>query len=293
MNPIEVKNLTKDYGHDKGIFDVTFSVREGEIFGFLGPNGAGKTTTIRHLMGFIRPDRGKASILGLDCFRNRDQIQGEVGYLPGEVALMDEMTGIQFLQFIARMKGIKDESRMKELIKLFELDPRGKIRKMSKGMKQKLGIVCAFMSRPKVLLLDEPSSGLDPLMQNRFIDLVLEEKKRGATILLSSHIFEEVERTCDKAAFIREGRLVACKDMEDIRKNKKRIFVLYFAEDGEKEEFLLKHQEASASHHHVNIPVAGEVDAFLKELAQYKILDMRIKTLSLEELFLQYYEEAK
>ena len=121
MNPIEVKNLTKDYGHDKGIFDVTFSVREGEIFGFLGPNGAGKTTTIRHLMGFIRPDRGKASILGLDCFRNRDQIQEELGYLPGEVALMDEMTGIQFLQFIARMKGIKDESRMKELIELFEL----------------------------------------------------------------------------------------------------------------------------------------------------------------------------
>ena len=217
MNPIEVKNLTKDYGHDKGIFDVTFSVREGEIFGFLGPNGAGKTTTIRHLMGFIRPDRGKASILGLDCFRNRDQIQEELGYLPGEVALMDEMTGIQFLQFIARMKGIKDESRMKELIELFELDPRGKIRKMSKGMKQKVSMLLALIISPQTLLVDEPMVGLDPSSIEETLQLFVRLKQQGVAILISTHIIDVIEAIWDSAYIMDHGRIVAHVRKEELK----------------------------------------------------------------------------
>ena len=293
MSRIEVSELTKDYGGGKGIFNIDFSVEKGEIYGFLGSNGAGKTTVIRHLMGFIKPQSGTARIDGKDCFREREAIQKNLGYLPGEVALMDEMTGIQFLNFMAKMKGMKSHKRMKELLDYLEFDPKGKIRKMSKGMKQKLGIICGFMDNPQILLLDEPTSGLDPLMQNRFIDLVLEEKKKGVTILLSSHIFEEVERTCDKISFVREGKIVATKNMDEVRRNKKRTFAVYFAEEADRQDFMAKHPEAVAGRHHVEVPIVGEADKMIKELASYKISDIHIKTPSLEDMFLQYYKEVK
>lgn len=293
MSRIEVSELTKDYGGGKGIFNIDFSVEKGEIYGFLGSNGAGKTTVIRHLMGFIKPQSGTARIDGKDCFREREAIQKNLGYLPGEVALMDEMTGIQFLNFMAKMKGMKSHKRMKELLDYLEFDPKGKIRKMSKGMKQKLGIICGFMDNPQILLLDEPTSGLDPLMQNRFIDLVLEEKKKGVTILLSSHIFEEVERTCDKISFVREGKIVATKNMDEVRRNKKRTFAVYFAEEADRQDFMAKHPEAVAGRHHVEVPIVGEADKMIKELALYKISDIHIKTPSLEDMFLQYYKEVK
>ena len=199
-NIIEIDHITKDYGNGRGVFDISFQVKKGEVLGFLGPNGAGKTTTIRQLMGFLRPDSGSVQILGMDCFHDAHKIAGSLGYLPGEIAFIDAMTGIKFIRFIANMKGMKDLGRAPELMERFELNPSAKIKKMSKGTKQKIGIICAFMQDPDILLLDEPTSGLDPLMQNEFIDLILEEKERGKTILLSSHIFEEVERTCDRAA---------------------------------------------------------------------------------------------
>ena len=171
---IELKGLKKDYGNGRGVFDVSFSVERGEVFGFLGPNGAGKTVTMRNLMGFIRPDEGTVSIDGLNCFSQRSRIQERLGYLPGEIACMDEMTGAAFLEFMARMKKLRDRTRMNQLVEYFELDPARRIRKMSKGTKQKVGLVCAFMTSPDIVLLDEPTSGLDPLMQSRFIDLVLE-----------------------------------------------------------------------------------------------------------------------
>lgn len=221
MEQIKVENLVKSYGNKKGVFDINFSIEKGEVFGFLGPNGAGKTTTIRHLMGFIKPDSGLVQIEGKDCFKEREQIQENVGYLPGEVALMEEMTGNEFLDFMFHMKRLKSKKKMEQLITYFELDPKGKIRKMSKGMKQKLAIICAFMGEPNILILDEPTSGLDPLMQNKFIDLIVKEKKRGATIFLSSHIFEEIERTCDRVGFIREGKLVTIKEMDELKKSQK------------------------------------------------------------------------
>ncbi len=217
MSVVRVENLTRDYGSGRGIFGLSFEVSKGEVFGFLGPNGAGKTTTIRHLMGFIRSLSGSCSVGGLDCWKGRAQIQKRLGYIPGEISFFDDMTGAEYLRFVADYRGLKNGSRQRELLDLLELDPRSKIKKMSKGTRQKIGIVAALMHDPDILVLDEPTSGLDPLMQNRFIDLIREEKKRGKTILLSSHMFEEVERTCDRIGIIREGRLVTVDAVETLR----------------------------------------------------------------------------
>ena len=214
---IEINNLTKNFGKHRGIENISFSVGKGESFGFLGPNGAGKTTTIRHLMGFIKSQSGSCRINGMDCWKESDKIQKSLGYIPGEINFFDDMTGTEFLKFISKYKGITNLDRQKELIERFELDPKGKIKKMSKGMKQKIGIITAFMHDPDILILDEPTSGLDPLMQNRFIELIAEEKTKGKTILLSSHMFEEVERTCDRIGIIREGKMVTVDSVETLR----------------------------------------------------------------------------
>lgn len=287
---LELRGLTKDYGKQRGVFDVSLEVRRGEVFGFLGPNGAGKTTTMRHLMGFVKPDAGEARIGGLDCFSERAIIQRTLGYLPGEIACMDELTGIAFLEFMARMKKLDDRTRLHELVDYFELDPARKMRKMSKGTKQKVGLVCAFMSRPDLLLLDEPTSGLDPLMQGRFIDLVLAEKERGATVFLSSHLFEEVERTCDSVGFIRDGRLVAVERMDDVQRSRKRVYVVAFASMSERDRFMTAHpaaQKRGATS--VEMVVAGGVDAFVKDIASFDVADLAAREQTLEELFLHLY----
>ena len=214
---IEVEHLTRDYGGGRGVFDVSFQVAAGEVFGFLGPNGAGKTTTIRHLMGFLKAKKRGCRINGLDCFRDREKVQQMLGYLPGEISFFDDMTGVEFLDFVSGYRKDKGESRRKELMDMFDLNPHGKIKKMSKGMKQKVGIVAAFMHDPQILILDEPTSGLDPLMQNRFIELVEAEREKGKTILMSSHMFEEVERTCHRIGIIRAGKLVAMDQVEALR----------------------------------------------------------------------------
>lgn len=286
---IEINGLTKDYGSGRGVFDVSFAVEQGEVFGFLGPNGAGKTVTMRNLMGFVRPDAGTVAINGMDCFGSREKIQKRLGYLPGEIAFMDEMTGTKFLEFMARMKKLCDRTRMHELVELFELDPARKIRKMSKGTKQKVGLVCAFMTKPDIVLLDEPTSGLDPLMQSRFIDLVLAEKRRGATVLLSSHLFEEVERTCDRVAFIRSGKIAAVERMDDVRTSRKRIFAVTFAADAERERYMIAHPEAQQVGPAVEVSVAGAMDGFVKDLATYDVADLAAREQSLEELFLHLY----
>lgn len=225
MDAIEIKGLTRDYGEGKGVFDLSFSVEKGETFGFLGPNGAGKTTTIRHLMGFLRPRAGSCTVGGMDCWKERENIQRDLGYIPGEISFFNDMTGMEFLRFSSRYRG-QEPVRRKELLDRFELDPRGGIKKMSKGMKQKLGIVAAFQHDPGVLILDEPTSGLDPLMQNRFIELLREETARGKTILLSSHMFEEVERTCHRVGIIRAGRLAAVDSVEALRKRHLRSYTV-------------------------------------------------------------------
>lgn len=290
MNVIEVKDLTKDYGNNKGIFDVNLTVKRGEVFGFLGPNGAGKTTTIRHLMGFVHSDKGKCLINGIDCSKESYKIQEKLGYLPGEIAFMDDMTGIEFIHFIADIKGLKDFNRAKELIKIFELDPKGKIKKMSKGMKQKIGIVCAFMGNPEILILDEPTSGLDPLMQNKFVDLILSEKEKGKTIFMSSHIFDEIEKTCDRTAIIKDGHVVAVEDLKTLSNSKHRSYVITFLNDEMAKEFSkekLKIKEVIGNV--VTVEVKGDVNPFIKVLSKYSVKNLDVKTQSLEELFMHFY----
>lgn len=224
MSVIALSHITKDYGGGHGVFDVSFAVEQGEVFGFLGPNGAGKTTTIRQLMGFLAPDSGTCTINGLDCRTQTAAIQKNMGYIPGEPALPDDMRGGEFIRFLAAYRGMRGTGRAGELCERFELDASGRIRRMSKGMKQKVAIVCALMHDPAVLILDEPTSGLDPLMQNRFIDLILEEKQRGKTVLMSSHMFEEVERTCARVGILREGRLAAVEEIGTLKARRSRTY---------------------------------------------------------------------
>ena len=205
---IEVDRLTKDYGEGRGVFDVSFSVAAGECYGFLGPNGAGKTTTIRHLMGFSRPDTGAVRLQGLDCWTNAARLMQSVGYLPGEVCLPRSMSARTFLAWQIRLRGIGGANRAKELMDRFQLDSSLPISRMGIGQRRKLAVVAAFLHDPAVLVLDEPTSGLDPLMQDAFIEFVLEEKRRGKTILLSSHLFNEVAATADSISIVKQGHLV-------------------------------------------------------------------------------------
>lgn len=223
-----IRNLTKDYGNNQGVFDISFEVKKGEVFGFLGPNGAGKTTTVRHLLGFIKSDNGNCHILGMDCWQNPREIQKHIGYVAGEIALPDSMDGQKLIEQIARMRNITLD-RANELCDYFDINPRNKIKRMSKGMKQKIALVIAFMHDPEIILLDEPTSGLDPLMQEKFCDLILREKARGKTILLSSHIFNEVEKTCDRVMIIKQGKIIAEVNMKDIDKKKPEFVITKFS----------------------------------------------------------------
>ena len=289
-NVIEIRQLTKDYGNNRGIFDVSLSVKKGEVFGFLGPNGAGKSTTIRHLMGFIQADQGSCQINGLDCLRDHARIQQTLGYLPGEIAFMDDMTGLEFIKFMAKMKGMTDLTRAYELIERFEFNPEGKIKKMSKGMKQKIGIICAFMHDPELLILDEPSSGLDPLMQNRFIELVLEEKQRGKTIFMSSHIFEEIERTCDRTAMIKDGRLISIEELQTLKASKHKTYQITFATQELAEQFMDEGFECKQVESNViKVVPRNNLNYLLATLSRYDIIDLDITKPTLEELFLHFY----
>lgn len=289
MSVIEINHITKDYGNHKGVFDVSFRVEKGEVLGFLGPNGSGKTTTIRQLMGFIKPDSGEVVIQGMDCFQEAYKVQEQLGYLPGEIAFMEDMTGIEFIRFIGQMKNMKDMSKAEELMQFLELDARGKIKRMSKGMKQKIGIVIAFMQDAPILILDEPTSGLDPLMQNKFIELIQYAKKAGKTVLMSSHIFEEVENTCDRVVMIKEGSIVATETMENLRKNRMKHYEIHFKEEQDAMVFSQKYSQSQRDQKRITLMLKGHTNQLLNDLSQYHIYDFNARPQSLEELFLHYY----
>lgn len=290
MNVIEITNLTRDYGDGKGIFDVSYTISEGEVFGFLGPNGAGKTTTIRHLLGFIYAKSGSCSILGKDCGTDSAEIQKLLGYIPGEIALKNDMTGQQFLKFMAEYRGMKDMGRCAELMERFELNPKGKIKKMSKGMKQKIGIITAFMHDPKVLILDEPTSGLDPLMQNTFVKLIMEEKQRGKTILMSSHMFEEVERTCDRVGIIKDGKIVSITDVDTLRQNKQRQYRITFQSSEEAARFAKEgFSVQTIEDQDVHVLIGHDIQKLIGVLNNYHVINLDIAQQSLEDLFMHFY----
>ncbi len=290
---IEVAELTKRYPSGKGIFDLSFSVREGEVFGFLGPNGAGKTTTIRYLMGFTNATGGRASIDGMDCRTQAAKIQKTLGYIPGEMAFFDNMTGLRFLKFMSELRGNGSDTRRRDgLIAMFELECDRVIRKMSKGMKQKLGLAAAFMHDPAVLILDEPTSGLDPLMQKRFIELILAEKARGKTIFMSSHMFEEIERTCDRAAILREGRLAALEDVQSLKSAQRRVYVVTVGSAADAAKIKAGPFPVQGDGLLLEITLGGELGALLRLLAQCDVRSLNVVGQSLEEIFMQYYGKA-
>lgn len=293
MALIEVNNLTKKFGDFYSVQNVDLQIEKGEVFGFLGPNGAGKSTTIRHLMGFLQPTEGQCFIKGLDCRQSTAEIQKFVGYLPGEIAFIDKMTGQQFIKFIAQMRGLNDLTRANELMQFFELNANGLIKKMSKGMKQKLGLICTFMHNPEIVILDEPTSGLDPLIQTKFIDFILAEKEKGTTVFMSSHMIEEIEKTCDRVAILNAGKIVATETIADLKKQKSKKFLIDFQSEQELSRFLgeqLKIEQISPTQ--AIIKVQGNVQTMLHTLADYKINDLDIISQSLEDIFMHYYESG-
>ncbi|MGB4338306.1 MAG: ABC transporter ATP-binding protein [Bacillota bacterium] len=294
MPVIEIKSLTRDYGQGRGVFDLSFSVDEGEVFGFLGPNGAGKTTTIRHLMGFLKPTRGgSCSILGKDCWSHAPKVQRNVGYIPGEIAFPEDMTGTEFLQFYAAYRGMKGADRTSELLERFELDPSPRLKKMSKGMKQKVAIVACFMHDPEVLILDEPTSGLDPLMHNRFIDLVLDERRRGKTILMSSHRFEEVERTCERVGIIRKGRLVAVDSIDALKATQVRKYIITLETEEAAATFAAENAQAlhiaGRDGARVTVLVRSNIRELIAAMHRAPVSNIEAPSQALEEVFLHYY----
>lgn len=293
MAVLEVDQLTKDYGNGRGVFDVSFGVEKGEVFGFLGPNGAGKTTTIRHILGFSRPDKGSTRVDGLDSWNEPAKIQLELGYLPGEMALPNDMTGIQLIRQIAQMRKMSDMTRAEHLIRRFGLDPTGSLKRMSKGMKQKIGIVCAFMHNPQILILDEPTSGLDPLMQNAFVDLIREEKEAGKTVLMSSHMFEEVEKTCDCIAIIKDGKLISTIEADELRHARQKVYKLEFPSSEQYERFIdepLDFVERSAQKRQAKVSVRDdEINAFIGLLSHYELKYLTEVRHTLEEYFMRFY----
>ena len=285
---IEVHNLTQTYRSGKGVFNLDFTIPKGRIFGYLGPNGAGKTTTIRNLLGFANADSGYATINGLDCRKEAAKLQLMIGYLPGETAFLEDMSGTEFLRFMSDMRGNRDNTRRNDLIERFALDPKGKIKKMSKGMKQKLAIITAFMHDPEVYILDEPTSGLDPFMQNVFLDLLEEERERGKTVLMSSHIFEEVQRSCDSAGIIREGYLVAVEDIDALNDVKSRTYTVTFADKGDIEK-LNNLQYRKISLNRVEITVGHNYRELFETLARCSVVGLYAPEQSLEDVFMKYY----
>ncbi|MCL2110030.1 ABC transporter ATP-binding protein [Microgenomates group bacterium] len=287
---INVSNLSFSYPNNRGIFNLNFTVSPGEVVGYLGPNGAGKTTTMRCLLGFTPPDKGTCQINNLDCFLCAPQIQQNLGYIPGEINFFDKMTGLGFLSLMHELRGTKDRHREKQLIERFELNPTGPIRRFSKGMKQKLGIIAAFMHDPAVLLLDEPTSGLDPLMQNRFIEMVQEEKARSKTIIMSSHQFDEVEKTSDRVLVIKDGHIVADNSITKLKSLQKKVYLLNLSRPEEITKLPKKYSATRLDSTHYEVAVlGGKINAFLKDIRLLKLDNLQSKVQSLEEIFLNYY----
>lgn len=297
MSIIKVEKLTKDYGDNKGVFDVSLTVEKGEVYGFLGPNGSGKTTLIRHLLGFSKPLSGVSTILDMDCWNKPAEIQKHVGYIPGEIAFPDNMTGMQFIESIAELRGLKDLTKAKELIALFELDTRGDLKRMSKGMKQKIALVIAFMHSPEILILDEPTSGLDPLMQEKFVQLVKKEKASGNTIFMSSHMFEEVEKTCDRVAIIKQGRIIALVEMKDIEHNNDKIFEVKLKSLEQFKKFIeqdLIFVEKNQNKLRVKVNINDkDINKFLSALCKFEVVYLSEQKFTLEQYFMQYYKEEE
>ena len=286
---IETRKLTKYYGKSRGIIDVDLRVEQGEIFGFIGPNGAGKSTTIRTLLTLIHKTRGEARIFGLDCEQDREKILAQVGYLPGEVFYYDHMRAGDLLRYSASFYQGDFSQRIRALSEVMELDLNQKIEDMSLGNKKKVGIVQGLLHSPKLIILDEPTSGLDPLIQKKFFNLIRRENENGATVLFSSHILTEVQKICDRAAIIREGRIVTVENIAQLRENAyKKVEFTTQEELGEIS--LPGMAQVEKENSHISFLYKGNLNELLSMIGQYKLENVNISEPSLEEIFLHYYE---
>jgi ABC-2 type transport system ATP-binding protein len=290
MSIIQTDQLTKYYGKARGIIDVSLQVEEGEIFGFIGPNGAGKSTTIRLLLGLIFPTSGRATIFGKDVIKDGPEIRQDIGYLPSEVFYYERMKVIDLLKYSASFYRNASEERMYELAEIMELDLNRRIEDLSYGNKKKVGIVQGLLHRPRLLLLDEPTLGLDPLMQRKFFDLIREENARGATVFFSSHILGEVQRLCNRVGIIKEGRIIEVSDIRTLQQNNyKRIYV---AADAIPDDYfdLPGVTNLEPTNGGVRFFYKGDIDAIVARISALDLIDVTIEEPTLEEIFMHYYE---
>ena len=290
--PLILNSLSKYYGTVRGIEDLTLEVQEGEIFGFLGPNGAGKSTTISTMLDFIRPTAGTATLLGMDSRRDSVTIHREVGYLPGELSMYERMTGRELLQYLAALRRVDATAEIASLAERLDLDLDRRIRAYSSGNRQKVGLVQAFMHRPRLLILDEPTNGLDPIVQQEFYSMLREVCDEGRTVFLSSHILPEVERITDRAAIIRRGRLMVVAEIDELKRQAYRRIELTFASpvDASAFESLETVRDVLATGDTLTVTVAGSVDPVIKVASSYQVENIVSHEGDLEAAFLSYYQ---
>lgn len=290
MNIIEINNLTKYYGKVKGIENVSFNVKEGEIFGFIGPNGAGKSTTIRTLLGLIFPTSGSATIFGKDCITYGHEIRRDIGYLPSEVFYYEKMKVIDLLKYAGSFYKKDCSKRIDELSEIMELNLNRKIEDLSYGNKKKVGIVQGLLHEPKLIMLDEPTSGLDPLMQQRFFELIQTENKKGATIFFSSHILSEVQHLCNRVAIIKDGQVIRVEDVKTLREDTYKKITLV-GENIDVNVFEIHGvTELRQSDHQLDFYFKGDVNNLIEKIQTHSLQDVLIENPSLEEIFMHYYK---
>lgn len=290
MSVIEIKNLTKNYGKARGIIDVSFSVEEGEIFGFIGPNGAGKSTTIRTLLSLIYPTGGSAEIFGKDCIKYSSEIANDIGYLPSEVFYYDNMRVKDLLKYSASFYKKDCTNRINELCSILELDVNKKIDDLSFGNRKKVGIVQGLLHSPKLIILDEPTSGLDPLMQQKFFELIKEENRKGATIFFSSHILSEVQKLCSRVAIIKEGRIISVEKINDLRENSYKKISL--ETESTIDQNYLKINGVSklqVDNNTASFIYKGNIKSLIMKLSELPLSNINIEEPDLEEIFMHYY----
>ena len=294
---IKLDHLSKDYGNGRGIFDECLEINKGDMLGFVGTNGSGKTTTIRSIMGFIRPSNGCSYVNGLESYKNASVIAKSIGYVPGEIAFPDLGSGNAFLKSQAEFLGLKDMSYANELVNILQLDPRAGLKRMSKGMKQKTAIVAALMANPPIIILDEPTTGLDPLMREAFVEVIKKEHEKGKTILMSSHMFEEVEDTCDRVALISDGHIIDCVKMDDIINRPSQEFKIEFnkADDYErfkKSGFKIIRDQSQYQQLTIALP-RNDSSSLFKALSAYDVRFISEVKYTLDKHFQEVLEEKK
>ncbi len=292
---IEIDQLYKSYGKVQAVKNVSMRVEQGEIFGFLGPNGAGKTTTIRCMLDVIRPTSGSIRVLGLDTQHDRQALYQRIGYLPGDVRLPGEMTGRQIIDYFSRIQGLQPVL-LKDLVARFDVEMKRPLKGYSKGMRQKIGIVLAFMCDPDLLILDEPTSGLDPLLQRTFNEFLLEEQARGKTVFMSSHIMSDVEKVCQRVAVIRRGELVTVERVETLREKAGQRIIVEFVDAGTVSSEELQHipgvSDVTVSNGSYHMNMSGTMDPLIKALSRHEVLRLQVEEAPLEEVFLKFYEDV-